>query len=186
FPAEILLPKSSFSFKSYLPFSDRKNGLELMNHLSGFRLSVFEAIRPNGEVHDSNIYGPVEDLIFAYNCKDPRIFEIVKKKPVPDEGAQADRKKVIEKVAEILGPSPKLKCSSPSNDANEAYTAESAWLDFSDEYKIIPPVSDTLRPTIHYSEKAQYTPEALANKVQGTIVLNAVFTANGKIEHIGV
>jgi TonB family protein len=43
-----------------------------------------------------------------------------------------------------------------------------------------------LRPTILYKEKAAYTEEARANEVQGTVILNVVFGADGTIGDIRV
>ena len=48
----------------------------------------------------------------------------------------------------------------------------------------IPVMSETLRPTILYREKAKYTEEARLNKVEGTVVLNIVFGADGRIHDI--
>jgi TonB family protein len=42
------------------------------------------------------------------------------------------------------------------------------------------------KPTILYKEKAKYTEEARQNKVQGTVVLTAVFTADARITAIKV
>ncbi len=50
----------------------------------------------------------------------------------------------------------------------------------------IQPMSASLRPTILYKEKAKYTEEARQNKVQGTVVLNVVFTADGRVTSIRV
>jgi periplasmic protein TonB len=50
----------------------------------------------------------------------------------------------------------------------------------------IEPMSANLRPQILYKEKAKYTEEARQNKVQGTVVLNVVFTADGRISSIRV
>ncbi|MDX2029425.1 MAG: TonB family protein [Blastocatellia bacterium] len=50
----------------------------------------------------------------------------------------------------------------------------------------VQPMSASLRPTILYKEKAKYTEEARQNKIQGTVVLNVVFTAGGSIENIRV
>ncbi len=44
----------------------------------------------------------------------------------------------------------------------------------------------SLRPSITYKEKAEYTPKARANKVEGTVVLNAVFSAEGRVTGIRV
>jgi TonB family protein len=42
------------------------------------------------------------------------------------------------------------------------------------------------RPTILYREKAKYTEEARQNKVQGVVVLQVIFTADGRITNIRV
>jgi TonB family protein len=44
----------------------------------------------------------------------------------------------------------------------------------------------SLRPRITYKEKATYTPEARANEVQGTVVLNAIFSTEGRVTNIQV
>jgi TonB family protein len=50
----------------------------------------------------------------------------------------------------------------------------------------IHPMSVTMRPTILYKEKASYTEEARQKKIHGTVILNAVFGADGKIGNIEV
>ena len=50
----------------------------------------------------------------------------------------------------------------------------------------VEPMSASLRPTILYKEKAKYTEEARQNKIQGTVVLSVVFTADGRITSIKV
>jgi TonB family protein len=47
-------------------------------------------------------------------------------------------------------------------------------------------MSESLRPNILYKEKAEYTPEARANKVRGTVVLNVIFGADGSIRVLRV
>jgi TonB family protein len=50
----------------------------------------------------------------------------------------------------------------------------------------IQPMTANLKPTILYKEKAKYTEEARQNKIQGTVVLSVVFTADGRITSIRV
>jgi TonB family protein len=45
-------------------------------------------------------------------------------------------------------------------------------------------MSDKLKPTILYREKAKYTEEARQNKLEGTVVLTIVFGADGRIHDI--
>jgi TonB family protein len=50
----------------------------------------------------------------------------------------------------------------------------------------IEPMSKDLKPTILYKEKAQYTEEALRNRLEGVVILAVVFAADGKITNIQV
>jgi TonB family protein len=45
-------------------------------------------------------------------------------------------------------------------------------------------MSETLKPTILYREKAKYTEEARQSKIQGTVMLTIVFGADGRIHDI--
>ncbi len=47
-------------------------------------------------------------------------------------------------------------------------------------------MDSSIRPTITYREKAQYTQEARDNKVEGTVVLTVVFGADGQISGVRV
>jgi len=47
-------------------------------------------------------------------------------------------------------------------------------------------MSSSMRPTILYREKAQYTEEARDNKIEGTVVLSAVFGSDSLIRDIEV
>jgi TonB family protein len=47
-------------------------------------------------------------------------------------------------------------------------------------------MTSSLRPTILFREKAQYTQEAKDNKVAGTVVLGVVFGVDGQIGEINV
>jgi TonB family protein len=50
----------------------------------------------------------------------------------------------------------------------------------------IEPMTANLKPTILYKEKAKYTLDARNNGIEGTVVLNVVFTADGRITSIRV
>lgn len=50
----------------------------------------------------------------------------------------------------------------------------------------VEPMTASVRPKILYQEKAKYTEEARQNKVQGTVMLSVVFTADGQIQNIRV
>ena len=47
-------------------------------------------------------------------------------------------------------------------------------------------MTSSLRPTILYREKAQYTREAKDNKIEGQVVLKVVFGADGQLGDIKV
>jgi TonB family protein len=47
-------------------------------------------------------------------------------------------------------------------------------------------LSEALKPTILKKEKAEYTPEARANKVRGAVILNVIFGADGSIRVLRV
>jgi TonB family protein len=48
------------------------------------------------------------------------------------------------------------------------------------------PMTKNLRPTILYREKAKYTEIARINRVEGAVVLQAVFASNGEMQNIRV
>ncbi|MBO0861117.1 MAG: M56 family metallopeptidase, partial [Chloracidobacterium sp.] len=50
----------------------------------------------------------------------------------------------------------------------------------------VQPMTASLPPTITYKEKAQYTQEAKDNNIEGTVVLNVVFCADGHLGDIKV
>ncbi len=50
----------------------------------------------------------------------------------------------------------------------------------------VEPMSQNLRPTILYREKAKYTEVARINTVQGSVILSVVFSEEGKITNIRV
>ncbi|MCI0665856.1 MAG: TonB family protein, partial [Acidobacteria bacterium] len=50
----------------------------------------------------------------------------------------------------------------------------------------IEPMTNSLKPTILYKEKAKYTEEERQNKIQGIVILNVVFTADARITSVKV
>lgn len=50
----------------------------------------------------------------------------------------------------------------------------------------VEPMSASLRPTILYKERAKYTEEARANKIQGTVLVALTYTADGRITDVKV
>jgi TonB family protein len=66
----------------------------------------------------------------------------------------------------------------------QATTAPSATPQNSDDNSL--PMTRNLRPTILYREKAKYTEIARTNRVDGAVVLRAVFASNGEMQNIRV
>jgi TonB family protein len=54
------------------------------------------------------------------------------------------------------------------------------------EVRDVLPATANLKPKITHAEKAEYTKEAKANRIQGTVQISAVFTADGQIINIQV
>jgi len=50
----------------------------------------------------------------------------------------------------------------------------------------VEPMSASLRPTILYKERAKYTEEARANKIQGSVLVALTYTFDGRITDIRV
>jgi TonB family protein len=70
---------------------------------------------------------------------------------------------------------PREKMDKPVGAADERVAVET-----------VQAMSANLRPTILYKEKGKYTEDARHNRVEGTVVLSVVFTADGRIMSISV
>jgi TonB family protein len=70
--------------------------------------------------------------------------------------------------------------------SSEAAKADALREGSSDGRVALQAMSAKLRPTILYKEKAKYTLEARHNRIEGTVVLNVIFTADGRITSIKV
>src|SRR5262249_37559801 len=85
-PLEIK-PQETFTVTTDLPLADRRNGQELANHLSGFRVKVVEATFTHQASQAwwtegdnfSNLYGRVEDMVMVIDCAGGTAFRLVKK-----------------------------------------------------------------------------------------------------------
>ncbi|HKQ80312.1 MAG TPA: M56 family metallopeptidase [Blastocatellia bacterium] len=54
------------------------------------------------------------------------------------------------------------------------------------QFRFSLPLDSSIRPTISYRENAQYTWEARENKVEGTVILDVIFGADGRIRVVDV
>jgi TonB family protein len=71
-----------------------------------------------------------------------------------------------------------IRAEPPKNDASADH--------FHDAFESVYQMSEALKPTILYKEKAEYTPEARANKARGSVILNVIFGADGAIRVLRV
>jgi TonB family protein len=74
----------------------------------------------------------------------------------------------------------------PPSDKPTTQQSQKAPVSSADDKRAIEPISEDLRPTILYREKAKYTEIARLNREQGTVVLQVVFAANGEIQNLRV
>jgi TonB family protein len=145
-------PQESFTFKTQLPLQDKKDDLDLMNHIHDF------TIRITGVKFEADEY-----WLVAQPGKTPSATRAMMTFAFPTEEVISGTKVIREMT----------KKESASNQA-QIVTGP------------VQQMTASLRPTILYREKAQYTQEAKDNKIEGTLVLSAVFGADGQIGEINV
>lgn len=73
-----------------------------------------------------------------------------------------------------------------TSDKSTTQQIQKAPVPSADDKQTIEPMTENLRPTILYREKAKYTEIARINRVQGTVVLRAAFAVNGEMQDIRV
>jgi TonB family protein len=188
-----LNPNDLFNFSRRMSFEDKKNGQELVNHVSDFRLKV---IGVSYSSEDDQIWlqsfltdYDEEGMIVSQSMKDfkdtPRLkyLEALRQTPQYREAlkqAQESGKDGQLNHAMILSSTIYGDPRSNQVGAQRGASSDRA----ADE--TVHPMSSLLRPTILYKEKAVYTQEARDNKVQGTVVLNVTFTLDERITDIRV
>ncbi len=98
------------------------------------------------------------------------------------DAAQKERRWLQEHDQELA-----LYLSDPlPSDKPVAQQTQKAPVSSANNKPTIEPMTADLRPTILYREKAKYTEIARINRVQGTVVLQAVFAVNGEMQIIRV
>lgn len=179
-------PQQVFTFTTSLPITDRKNGLELMSHLSDFRLIIAETLFESGEDREwvqggdyRNLYGSLQDTIVVNDCEEAKLFEIVKKKPASEQKAQTPSRRGGARLVALTA----FACP-PRNEGERQKEILVQGGQASAE--TIYPESPSLRPQILFKGKARYTQDAIDNKVEGTVVLNVVFGADGRVKNVRV
>jgi TonB family protein len=101
--------------------------------------------------------------------------------PDPDPGGKVSGSKVGYPDPDHEGKVSSNSGGSPNSDPGD----KGGGKDMGGDGSILP-MSASLRPKIIYNEKAKYTEEARLHKVRGNVVLNVVFTADGRISDIRV
>jgi TonB family protein len=167
-----------------LPLADRKNGQELANHLSGFRVKIAEAVISKA-VHEkwveggnyNNLLGRAEDTVTVIDCAGGKVFRLVKKRPADEPPTAqpsdnpAPRGVLISTEScgtQIVYPRmDPLDTGRPSPDGLQADSGK-----------------DSETPIILYSERARYSEEARVYKIEGTVALYVTFNANGRIREV--
>jgi TonB family protein len=144
-------PQESFTFKNRLPLQDKKDDLDLMNHLYDFNVRIV------GVKFESDEY-----WLMAQPGKTPSITRAMMTLASPTT--------VVSQPKVIRETSVKGSVSTQAQIVTNPIQAMTA----------------SLRPTILYREKAKYTQEAKDNQVEGMVVLNAVFGADGQLGEINV
>ena len=177
-------PQETFTFTTDLPLADRKNGQELANHLSDFRVKIAEVVISKAVYKKwveggnySNLLGRAEDTVTVIDCAGGKVFRLVKKRPAAEPPTAqpsdnpAPRGVLISTEScgtQIVYPRmDPLETGRPAPDGLQAGSGKD---------------SETL--IILYSERARYSEEARMNKIEGTVVLSVVFNVSGRISDI--
>ncbi len=137
-------PQQSFAIETEFPLQEKKDNLDLIDHLYDFN------IRVRGVRFESD-----DVWLMAQPGKTPGVARGRMVFNFPDNAAVREKK--------------------DSAGGQDQSATDS-----------IQPRSGSLRPTILYREKAQYTREARDNKVEGAVVLSVVFGADGQISGVRV
>lgn len=118
-----------------------------------------------------------KDITRVTDCKEHEEYEIVKNSPPPEQIAPAPGQKLETRLTAVQEPA----CP-PVSSAD----IDRRMMNYQIERGTIYPMSESLRPTIVYKERPEYTVQARANKIQGVVVLNAVFADDRTLKAIKV
>lgn len=185
-------PQETFTFTTDLPLADKRNGQELGNHLSGFRVKMAEVTINRGGYQEwveggifGNLLGRAEDMVTVIDCEGGKVFRLVKTRPAdePPTGHTSDG--LADKLADRLAAKGILV-------PTEACWSQIVYkhIDTSETGRLSPDGlqasggTDLEAPIIFYSQRANYTEEARWHKVEGIVVLAVVFNVSGRITDI--
>ncbi|MBO0723295.1 MAG: M56 family metallopeptidase, partial [Blastocatellia bacterium] len=146
-------PQGTFTLARSETVNERSNGVELMNAISDFRFRIVGVMLEP----DKNWVWANGDVQHTFDSATKTVAEL---RHITETLSSASKNTSTIKSQEI-------KSQQPPDQTENADS--------------ILPMSAELRPTILYKERAKYTDQARQNGVEGTVVLNTVFTADGRI-----
>jgi TonB family protein len=163
----VIEPQQTFTFKQRESLKERNNGVELMSSIGDFRFKIVGVML---EPDKSWIWAKDAEILLAdtssgstkYIKDTSAVFEYINK---------VGQNQVKQLDAQVLPKTEVKIATKPAQEKGE---------------NIIEPMSATLRPTILYKERAKYTEIARRNEIQGTVVLNVVFGADGRMTGIRI
>jgi TonB family protein len=177
-------PQETFTFTTDLPLADRKNGQELANHLSGFRVKIAEAVISKVVYKNwveggnySNLLGRAEDTVTVIDCAGGKVFHLVKKRSENEPPTAQPPDNPAPGGVLISTESCGTQIVYPRMDTRETGRPAPDGLQAGGG-------KDSETPIILYSERARYSEEARMNKIEGTVVLSVVFNASGVITEV--
>jgi TonB family protein len=177
-------PQETFTFTTDLPLAARKDGQELANHLSGFRVKIAEAVVNQGVYQEwveggnfGKLFGRAEDTVTVIDCAGGKVFRLVKKRPADEPPTVQPSDNLAPRGVLISTEScgtqimyPRMGTLETGRSSPEGSQATSG--------------KDSETPIILYSERASYSEEARVYKIEGTVALSVVFNVSGGITDI--
>jgi TonB family protein len=181
----VVLPEANFTFSSNFYLSDKMNNLELKDHATEFRVRIAEVAYMSGDKREwieggkySNLYRYAQNLTRVKDCKEGREYEIVKIDSSPEPPPPAPGQKTEARLVAVSNESACPSAQVPTMFEPMIYDSR--------ELNTIYPMSDSLKPTIILKVQPEYTPLARANKIQGTVILNVIFSNDRDLREIKI
>jgi len=175
----VIEPQGSLAYKTRLLLKEKEGDRDLMNHLYDFKVKIvgvkFDSEKDWVWSSDARteIEGEAKIIMTAINPKDGDTVWAPGGVPGGVPGG-------------IPGPPPRSRGVPGGVPRGVPGGVPGGVVNPKDGDDTIHQMSSSLRPTILYREKAQYTKEGKDNKIEGTVVLGAVFGVDGLISDIRV
>jgi TonB family protein len=199
-------PQQTFTFNQRERLKERNNGVELMSSIGDFRFKIvgvrFEPDRSwiwakdvvekgivmtkssRSATSSDVVYTAATDKV-AFNGNlsfDGKSYVIYRPMPSPESGERG-----IDRSAKLMeDPSVVDYINKVGQNLVLASDARRPAQGKGESADIIEPMTANLRPTLLYKEKPRYTDQARQNEVEGTVVLNVVFGADGRMTQIRI